>query len=191
MLRLPPVLCLPVLSASLLLVAVPVPSSGGPYQDYKTLTRAEKWLALRYPWQLLKVRSSAERARAESERRYPTQVGQDDPRDAFRHTFWNGAMTGELRSTRAAARWANAHEAAPGNPAARRAMDLFNNERGRRIADGAKVDRRVLWWTRATYPDDPELAVLVQDALDRGELRMIEERNGARDPHGGRLVPTR
>ncbi|MGW5573734.1 DUF6973 domain-containing protein [Nocardia thailandica] len=52
--------------------------------------------------------------------------------DAFRHTYWNARMTQEF-----GADWTQTfttgHEKLGGNPAAREAMDLYNNELGRTI----------------------------------------------------------
>lgn len=104
--------------------------------------------------------------------RFPSYVGgtpqeqsmwiqNDGQRDAFRHAYWNARLTAEF-----GAEWteqfATAHEAAPGNPADREAMDLYNNEVGRRIA--------------LTHPGaTPEqLADLVQQAVTEGRLIVID-----------------
>lgn len=173
------------------LVLVPVTSSqGGPYDDYKALTGAEKRLLLRYFWQINDVRKAAEYARRESEQAYPQLAGQDDPRDAFRHTLWNASMVRRLGSRESAERWATAHEDVPNNPPVREAMDLFNNAQGREVAWSRRTTKRVLWWQRSRFPDDPALRGAVLDALRNGDLRVIEEVGGQRDPHNGRLVPS-
>lgn len=173
----------------LVLVLLPVSAQSNPYDDYKTLTRAERRLALRYFWQLGDVKGAAEYARAESERTFPTLSGQDDPRDALRHSLWNGSMVRRLRSRDAAERWATAHEDLPNNPAQRRAMDLFNNAAAR---DAAWALRRTSggWFSRPTFPDDAGIRARMFDALRAGELRVIEEVGGQRDPNNGRLVPS-
>src|SRR5690606_40654286 len=88
------------------LVAGAPGSTAGPYDDYKALTRAERQLVLRYFWQVPGVRAAASFARDEAGRRYPTQAGQDDPRDAFRHATWNASLVRRLESREAARRWA-------------------------------------------------------------------------------------
>lgn len=163
---------------------------GNPYDDYKTLTRSERRLALRYFWQLGKVKRSADFARRESEARYPTLVGQDDQRDAHRHSTWNGTMTAALKSTKAAKRWGDAHEDVPGNPAQRQAMDLNNNERGRQIVWSQRQVSGPWWWRKERFPSEAAIADRMQQAVNAGELRMIEVVGGARDPQSGRLVPT-
>ncbi|MCW8141754.1 MAG: hypothetical protein KIT58_22845 [Planctomycetota bacterium] len=173
-----------------LFVLVPVASQGGPYDDYKTLTRDEKRLVLRYFWQVPGVRGAAELARVESERAFPQLSGQDDPRDAYRHALWNASMVRRLGSREAAERWGTAHESDPANPAARKAMDLFNNERGREAAWTRRQVSGPLWARRTSFPDDGALGGVVMDDLRRGDLRVIEEVGGRRDPQRGRLVPS-
>jgi hypothetical protein len=106
---------------------------------------------------------------------YPTNDGHTD---AFRHAYWNARMTSEY-----GAEWtqqfATAHEGAPGNPAVREAMDLYNNEVGRQIAaenPGASPE---------------ELADATLEALNDGRL-VVVDRSGhlaysnevARNDHG-------
>lgn len=134
----------------------------------------------RTEWQLLQLLSSTEqanfffnirgRAHAEAERRYPhseepTEYEKNDgPLDAFRHAYWNALMVRQYGSE-FAKKLGNAHEALPNNPADREAMDLYNNEVGRRIAE--------------QHPDADfeELADLVQQAVERGDMVVID-RNG-------------
>lgn len=63
----------------------------------------------------------------------PGGDGNDDHNDAFRHTYWNARLTQEFGEdwTR---RFTTAHEGPPENPTQREAMDLYNNEVGRKIA---------------------------------------------------------
>lgn len=86
---------------------------------------------------------------------------QDNHNDAFRHAYWNAMMAGRYGQD-----WAHdygtAHEQTPGNEApAREAMDLYNNEVGRRI--------------QAEHPDvTPEqLAGFVEQAVRDGEMVVI------------------
>ena len=46
------------------------------------------------------------------------------------------------------------------------------------------------WWRRTRFPSDNEIADMMGDALDNGDLIMVEEVGGQRDPHNGALVPT-
>lgn len=178
------------LGVALLVALLPAPGRGDLYDDYQALTQAERRLVLRYFWQVLDVRAAAEEARVRSERAFPALSGQDDPRDAFRHSLWNGLMTRALGSRSAAERWGTAHESDPTNPPARRAMDLFNNHEGRERTWAAGTPRRTWLGTRVTLPDEGAIEGICREALRTGGLREIEPLNGARDPHAGRLVPT-
>ena len=82
--------------------------------------------------------------------------------DAFRHTYWNALMTdrfGQEWTTR----FATAHEGLGGNPASREAMDLYNNEVGRRIA------------TENPDADPQRLAELVDKAITEGRTVVLDE----------------
>jgi hypothetical protein len=88
-------------------------------------------------------------------------IGNDGHRDAFRHCFWNARLTKEF-GFEWTKQFATAHEALPGNTASREAMDLYNNEVGRKIATDnpkASVD---------------ELAKLVRKAADEGKLILVD-----------------
>lgn len=176
--------------APILLLLASAPSQSGVYDDYKTLTPAEKRLALRYFWQVPRVQQAAQYARGESTQRYPQLSGQDDARDAYRHALWNGSMVRRLRSERAAERWGTAHEEFAGNPVVRKAMDLFNNARGRELAWSQRTTRRVLFWNRVRLPGDDVIAQSVRADLAAGGLREIQPQGGVRDPAAGTLVPT-
>ena len=82
--------------------------------------------------------------------------------DAYRHALWNARMSQSFGEDWTAA-YATAHEMVPGNEAAREAMDLYNNEVGRQIA--------------RDNPDasDAELQQLVADALENGELLVVDQ----------------
>ena len=175
---------------AILLLILSTPSFGGPYDQYKSLTRAERRLALRYFWQLPRVRSAANFARSTSTARYPGLSGQDDQRDAHRHSTWNCAMTASLKSRQAAKRWGDAHETVPNNPAQRRAMDLSNNDRGRQIVWSQRRVSGPWWWRRTAMPSRTAIANRMEQAVTAGELVMVEEVGGQRDPQRGPLVPT-
>ncbi|HEV2762490.1 MAG TPA: hypothetical protein VGV38_05795, partial [Pyrinomonadaceae bacterium] len=104
---------------------------------------------------------------AQAQARYPGRSAaaqNDGHQDAFRHAYWNALMTREFGAD-FARKFATAHEGVPGNAADREAMDLYNNEVGRRIA------------TENPNAGPEELARLVQQAVERGELIVID-RNG-------------
>lgn len=90
----------------------------------------------------------------------PVKGGEDGHNDAFRHAYWNALMTDRFGEDFASA-MGTAHEGVPGNPGAREAMDLYNNEVGRRIA--------------RDNPDasDSELADKVAEAVTNGEMVVI------------------
>jgi Bacterial SH3 domain/LysM domain len=92
-------------------------------------------------------------------------VNNDGHRDAFRHAYWNALMTKSF-GAQFTEHFTTAHEGVPGNPADREAMDLYNNSVGRRIA------------TQNPNASESELADLVQAAVDRGEM-IVLDRNGA------------
>jgi hypothetical protein len=102
---------------------------------------------------------------SEAEARFPlttdTAAKQDSHQDAFRHAFWNARMTAEF-GPEFATKYGTAHEGLPGNPGSREAMDLFNNEVGRRIA----ID----------HPDasTAELAELVERAVNDGNVVVLD-----------------
>lgn len=117
--------------------------------------------------------------RGEMRAAYP---GNDGHTDAFRHAYWNAMMASEFGQTWTQ-QFATAHEGVPGNFAVREAMDLYNNEVGRKIAaDNPGASRAVL-------------ADKVQAALDNGEL-VVVNRSGnlawsnevARGQHGVALL---
>jgi hypothetical protein len=92
----------------------------------------------------------------------PQRFGQNDGHnDAFRHAYWNAQMTSSFGES-----WARdfavAHEAYPANEGPREAMDLYNNEVGRRIA------------VENPNASPEQLAQLVKEALDNGELLVID-----------------
>ena len=84
----------------------------------------------------------------------------DGHSDAFRHAYWNALMTKTFGPVFTQA-YGAAHEGVPNNPQVSEAMDLFNNEVGRTIAED--------------HPDasEQQLAVLVRDALRRGKLVVV------------------
>jgi hypothetical protein len=85
----------------------------------------------------------------------------DGHNDAFRHAYWSAQLTKQY-----GAEWARqfttAHEGAPGNSAVREAMDLHNNEVGRKIAE-------------ANPNATPEqLATMIAQAAKEGKLVVVD-----------------
>jgi hypothetical protein len=120
------------------------------------------------PRELFEMLNAKETAVAKADHFYPWEkvvdpgYGQNDGHnDAFRHTYWNALMSSQFGEEFTTA-YATAHEAIPGNPSTREAMDLFNNELGRSIA--------------ADHPDasDTELAQWVLSAVKNGEALVID-----------------
>lgn len=85
----------------------------------------------------------------------------DGHMDAMRHAYWNALMARRY-GVDWTERYGMAHERLPGNPSDREAMDLFNNEVGRKIA---------LENPTAT---DAEIAGLVQQAVLHGRTVVMD-----------------
>lgn len=88
--------------------------------------------------------------------------GNDGHRDAFRHAYWNALLTKEF-GPEWTTQFTTAHEALPGNPAVREAMDLYNNEVGRQIA------------INNPNATNEELATLIRQAIDSGEMVVVDQ----------------
>jgi hypothetical protein len=86
---------------------------------------------------------------------------EDGHGDAYRHAMWSAGITRALGAEFSEA-YTNAHEAVPGNPADKEAMDLYNNEVGHQIA----LDN--------PYASPEELADLTMEALEEGKLIVID-----------------
>src|SRR5262249_43811626 len=85
-----------------------------------------------------------------------TWLQNDGHRDAFRHAYWNALMTRQ-NGEEWARQFATAHEGVPGDYAVREAMDLYNNEVGRRIA------------SHNPGATEEQIAALIQQAVDNGD----------------------
>lgn len=92
--------------------------------------------------------------------RYPGATPVDGHLDAFRHAYWNALMTQEY-GVEFARDFATAHEGSA-DSADSEAMDLYNNEVGRRIA------------TENPDATREELANLIQQAVESGEMIVID-----------------
>ena len=98
-----------------------------------------------------------------SKARFPSSDGtdgNDNHTDAFRHAYWN-ALLSKLFGSSWAAEFTTAHEGLTGNPGPREAMDLYNNEVGRSIADAHP------------HASPEELAEHVEAALRDGLLVVV------------------
>lgn len=98
-------------------------------------------------------------AEEEAKTRYPDSF-LDGHGDAFRHTYWNALMTQKF-----GAEWTEtyttSHEKIGGNPPHREAMDLYNNEQGRKLG--------------VANPDasPAELAQKVKEQIDNGQAIVL------------------
>jgi hypothetical protein len=95
-----------------------------------------------------------------ADQRFLPEDQDDNHNDAFRHAYWSAMMTRHFGEP-----WArdytNAHEGLPGNPQIREAMDLYNNEVGRRIA------------VENSNASHEELANLIAKAVRDGQMVVV------------------
>ncbi|QKG85334.1 hypothetical protein GXN76_13190 [Kroppenstedtia pulmonis] len=126
---------------------------------YSSLNRAEKKLFLRNPWVANKVRSAANKARAETRKRFGWS-GRDDCSDAFRHAYWNALMVKRVGSNWAK-RWGDAHEQSGNRNKLDKKMDLYNKRIGRSIA------------IKNSRASESKLANLVYKAMKNGRLKRL------------------
>ncbi|MGW8374880.1 hypothetical protein [Streptomyces sp. ODS28] len=100
-----------------------------------------------------------------ADKRFPSDDQNDDHNDAFRHAYWNALMTKKYGADWTE-RYTLAHEAIPGNNPEREAMDLHNNEIGRRVAQA--------------HPDasEQELADLIDRAVRDGDMVVVPKGGG-------------
>ncbi len=103
-----------------------------------------------------------EQAAMLAEQAFPGTDPNDGHADAFRHAYFNAILTNHI-SEEFAEELMTAHEGVPGNYYDREAMDLYNNEVGRKIAQ-ENPD--------ATFS---ELAELVAKAISDGETVVIDK----------------
>ena len=141
---------------------------GWPYslfmESIPQLTRTEADLIsglAAWPWHLIVFKDAKDNAYGEADRRFTLGAKDDSHNDAFRHAYWNALLTTDIAKD-FASEYTTSHEGIPGNPASREAMDLYNNEVGRRIA--------------ANNPgaSHEELAGLIEQAIYDGELLVID-----------------
>ncbi|WP_216911977.1 DUF6973 domain-containing protein [Nocardia noduli] len=93
----------------------------------------------------------------------------DGHSDAFRHAYWNARMTQEF-GPEWTSTFASAHEMNGSNPAAREAMDLYNNQLGRAIgaqnsdASPEELQQKVL------EAINNNQAIVIQNSPDGGQI---------------------
>ncbi|ORB31958.1 DUF6973 domain-containing protein [Mycolicibacterium parafortuitum] len=99
------------------------------------LTHTEMQMLLADPARIPEIREIRDRASDEAVRRFPPSDGRqvDNETDAFRHAYGSALLALRFGSDWAS-RFTSAHEGTAGNNRASRAMDLYNNEIGRKIA---------------------------------------------------------
>ncbi|NLE78355.1 MAG: hypothetical protein GX610_02050 [Rhodococcus sp.] len=111
------------------------------------------------PQALLDLNDMKAEAESAAIEQFPDSTG-DGHGDAFRHTYWNALMAQKY-----GAEWtgdfATAHEGTGANSPHREAMDLHNNELGRKLAQ--------------QHPDatPEEMQQYVRDAIDNGDAIVI------------------
>ena len=131
------------------------------------ITRTEAdLLATLWPHELRDLQRLRDHASAEGQLRYPEpnlDRQQDGHQDAFRHGYASALMVRRF-GLEFARKLTTAHEGVR-NPAQREAMDLYNNEIGRRIA------------SENADAEAPELADRVRQALERGDLVIVDRDN--------------
>jgi hypothetical protein len=117
------------------------------------------------PFGLQALVSARDDARAEANKRFPSQApppeGNDDHNDAFRHAYWNALMARNIGED-FAHDYGYAHERVPRNTPNREAMDLYNNTVGQRIA------------ANNPFASEEELADLVESAIRNGEMVVLD-----------------
>lgn len=170
----------------------------GWFVNSKKMTKTEGGLLDRLQFDqgilgLSSFKDARDDAFAVSEKQYTgVKVGAEDGhQDAFRHIYWNVLLSRKFGDNFATA-FATAHEGVPGNPADREAMDLYNNELGRKIA--------------RENPDasEKELQAIIQKEIECGQAVVINNKGelvfsneaevgktGTADdaPVGGGIVP--
>lgn len=129
----------------------------------KKITETEAELLNDIGWAgQLDMKDIKDHAFAVADERFKPFDQNDNHNDAFRHAYWNALMVARF-GPNFAKKYATAHEAEQGNQAVREAMDLYNNEVGRRIAKN--------------HPDASreELADLVEQAVHDGETVVVDQ----------------
>lgn len=93
---------------------------------WRNLNTAERAFISEHPLTTIDFNANANTALAEAQKRFAVASLRNGSGDAFRHCFWS-AMNARDHGGKLAKQFGDAHEAAPGNPADEKKMDLFNN----------------------------------------------------------------
>jgi len=117
---------------------------------------SEEMVAMMNPIDAMRALQARDEAFAKTAELYPDIGHHNTEADAFRHAYWNYRMT-QLSGGSEAKKFGDAHER--GSSATDEVlMDLFNNNRGRNLAQNPDNEGR-----------DP--AEVIQEAIARGDLR--------------------
>ncbi|WP_216915007.1 DUF6973 domain-containing protein [Nocardia noduli] len=99
-------------------------------------------------WEQYRVYMISEEASSRAEQLFPSADNnyQDNHADAFRHAYWNAMLTEEF-GEEWTKEYTTKHEGREDNRSTREAMDLYNNELGRRIATenpGGSMSQKII-----------------------------------------------
>lgn len=103
----------------------------GVYQQFISLTLAEKRYMWSHPHHANTIRNSKNIAFQETQSRFKHN-GHNDKSDAFRHCFWSATLARDL-GVENARTFTTAHESDPNNPSNEKMMDLHNNSVGLKV----------------------------------------------------------
>ncbi|WP_406275077.1 hypothetical protein OH799_02395 [Nocardia sp. NBC_00881] len=137
-------------------------------------------------WDFYQIKNEAEQAGLDQYKGLANEdlrgkADADGHGDAFRHAYWNARMTQEFGDDWTKA-YTTAHEKTGGNPPAREAMDLFNNEKGREIGrDNSDASPEELKAKIGAAIRDGKMVVL--DTPTNGTNPQIAWSNGVRPGH--------
>lgn len=120
------------------------------------LNPAEQKLAKAHAFEAIQYAYTAKQAEARTIELF-RKNGFQDASDAFRHGYWNAALTIKIGATRAKV-WTDAHETT--SSGLDKQMDLFNNAIGRSLANGYNSL-------------NAQLVTKVYNAVKSGKMRII------------------
>jgi hypothetical protein len=130
-------------------------------KDWNKLTKDEQWYVLLHPWHVDEIKENSRNALKKAQVLFGGGSLHNGAGDAFRHCYWSALLARDLGGDNAQ-QFTTAHESKPGNPKKEKEMDLYNNGKG--IEIGRKNPNA----------SDSELAKMCQNALLKGELKVIK-----------------